>query len=104
MQYYFTENRSGMRITTPVECADVSEAREWFIACGIHMAIDPQPVEPSPIKHESFYSNGKWYVGYTDDKGTFHTIDSRSGNYNDRVSKQWAELSVRNLDERGVMV
>ena len=43
MMYYVTEDIHGNEIRTEFPCYSVHEAREWFIACGIYMAIDPQP-------------------------------------------------------------
>jgi len=43
MQYYYTRDKNDCYIATPVRVNSVQEAREWFIAVGIHMVIDPQP-------------------------------------------------------------
>ena len=42
---YYTYDENGTRHETPYDCFGVAEAREWFITCGVYMAIDPQEVE-----------------------------------------------------------
>jgi hypothetical protein len=48
--YYYTQDNTGRKYYTPSPCYSVSEAREYFIACGIYMAIDPQCSQSSDVQ------------------------------------------------------
>ena len=48
--------------------------------------------------YQTFYANLRWYVGYHDDSGKFHSVDSREGNYHDITVQRWAERRAQELN------